>query len=322
MGGRVRGWLVAWLLIAAAAHVAAFEAVRRVFLGTVRGQLVDTAALDANAIGRRHIEGLVDTVLGAVTVLSVAAAIVAIGFIALARGRVALAGAATLLVVGANLTTQLLKHLVVRPDFGVDLERAVAGNSLPSGHTTVAASVAVALVLVLPSQLRGLAAVLGAGYAAVAGAATLAADWHRPSDSVTALLIVGAWAGVAGLLLVLGQRGRVTPASSPNRLALLMLGLVGLVGLAVAAVAMVLTDRALTGGLAGTDLATRVDLLSRGRLLVAYAGGAAGIAGVASLVMVSVLLTVHRVVPARDHRPGPAGWPARPAAAAPVSRPG
>ena len=45
--------------------------------------------------------------------------------------------------------------MIYRPDLGVDPERAAAGNSLPSGHTTIAASVAVALVLVVPSKARG-----------------------------------------------------------------------------------------------------------------------------------------------------------------------
>jgi membrane-associated phospholipid phosphatase len=319
MGGRANGWLVAWLLLAAAGQVAAVEAVRRVFLSTIRGQLVDTAALDGNTIGRRHIDWLVDTVLGAVTVLSVVVAVLAIGFIALLRGRVLLAGAAALLVVGSNLTTQLLKQLVVRPDLGVDLERAVAGNSLPSGHATVAGSVAVALVLVLPPSVRGLAAVLGAGYAAVAGGATLSADWHRPSDSVTALLIVGVWAALAGLLLAV-RRPAPGAAGPPHRRALAILLLVGLGALVVATVAMGLTDRALAGEVqAGADLATRQGLLSRGELLTAYAGGAAWITGVASLMMAVVLLTVHRVVPARDHRSGPPGQlAAHPAAARPA----
>jgi membrane-associated phospholipid phosphatase len=310
MRARAARWLVPWLLAAAAAQVAAFEAVRRGFVGTARGQLVDTAALDANTIGERHIEGLVDAVLGTVTVLSVVAAMVAIGFFAVLRGRVALAGAATLLVVGANLTSQLLKHLLVRPDYGVDLERAVAGNSLPSGHTTVAASMAAALVLVLPPQLRGLAALLGAGYAAAVGVATISADWHRPSDSVTALLIVGAWAAVAGLVLASGRTVAGRAAAGGGRpggprpwpgAGLATLTLAGCLLLALAIAAMVLTDRALAAG----ELSTRVDLLSRGRLLTAYAGGAAGVAGVASLVMALVLLIAQLAVPARRQPPHP-----------------
>jgi hypothetical protein len=311
MAGRVPGGLVAWLVLAAASQLAAAELVRRVFVGTIRGQLVDTAALDGNVIGRRYLEDLGDVVLGAVTVLAVLVAVVSIGFIALARGRVALAGAATLLVVGANLTTQLLKQLLDRPELGVDLERVVAGNSLPSGHTTVAASVAVALVLVLPPAVRGWAAVLGTGFAAVVGAATLAADWHRPSDSVTALLIVGAWAALAGLLLVVARRGRPAGVSPGHRPALVTLALAGLAGLFLAAVALVLTDQVLAGEApANADLTTRLELLGRGRLLMAYAGAVAGITGVASLVMAAVLLTVHRVVPARPGPPRPGRRPA------------
>jgi membrane-associated phospholipid phosphatase len=304
---RGAGWLVPWLLVVAAGQVVAVDVVRRVFVGTVRGQLLDTAALDGNSIGQSHIEGLVDTVLSAMTVVSLAAAIVAIGFIALARGRVLLAAVATLLVAGANLTTQLVKLLIDRPDYGVDLARAAAGNSLPSGHTTVAASVAVALVLVLPSQLRGPAALVGAGYTALAGVATLSAGWHRPSDAVAALLVVGAWAAVAGLLLAVAHGRADAGPARPHRFAVVVLVLAGLALLAAAALAMLLTDRALT---------TQGALLGRGRLLTAYAGGAAGIAGIAGLVIAMVLATVHLVVPDRD----PVSRSGRPATSAAARR--
>jgi membrane-associated phospholipid phosphatase len=306
MRARVVGWVVPWLLVAALGQLVALDVMRRVFVGTARGQLLDTAALEGNTIGRNRIEGLVDTVLSAVTLLSLAAATIAIGTIALMRGRAMLAAVATLLIAGANLTTQLLKYLIERPDFGVDLARAAAGNSLPSGHTTMAASVAVAVVLVLPSGVRGLAGLAGAGYAALAGVATMSAGWHRPSDAVAALLIVGVWAAIGGLLLAITDRRRPDrPASAPpHRFAVAALGLAGLVGLAAALVAMVLTDRV---------LATPVELLSRGRLLTAYAGGAAGIAGAASLVMAIVLATVHLIVPDRGRS---ADLPARPAASA------
>ena len=93
-----------------------------------------------------------------------------------------------------------------RPYLGVDPQRIEAGNSLPSGHTTVAASVAVALVFVLPPRARGFAAVVGAGYTALVGVATMSAGWHRPSDSVAALLVVGGWAAAAGLALMIAAR--------------------------------------------------------------------------------------------------------------------
>lgn len=280
----------AWLLLVAAAQVMGFLVVHRTFVGSARGQRLDTVALTGNVIGRRHIEGLVDTVLDAVTVVSVLVAIVVIGFIALARGRLALAALATLLILGANATTQLLKGTIQRPDFGVDAAFTGAGNSLPSGHATVAASVAVALVLVLPTSVRGAAAVLGAGYAALTGVATLSESWHRPSDVVAAHLVVGAWSAVVGLVLVLLDRGNgEVPRSHRYALATLAVAAVGLLIVAVAGLAATLQV-----------LSTPPEGLGRSRLLAAYAGGAAGIAASAAVMMALVLATVHRVVPERS----------------------
>lgn len=294
-----------WLLGLAAVQVVGFEVVRRVFVGTERGQRLDLAALNGNTIGQRHIDELVNLVLGAVTVVSVLTATVAIGFIALIRRQVLLAVLAVVLIIGSNVTTQLLKASVPRPEFGVDLARAAAGNSLPSGHATVAASVAVALVLVLPVGWRGVAAVLGAGYATLAGVATLAAGWHRPSDAVAAVLIVGVWAALVGLALTLWDRPTPVPARGLDRWCRLTLGVVGAVLLGVALLALAATDRALaaSGGVLGWQ-----------QLFVAYAGGAAGIAGTACLVTGAVLVTAGLVLPekppvrtGRARTPVPAG---------------
>ncbi|RQX13544.1 PA-phosphatase, partial [Micromonospora chalcea] len=156
-----RGWTAVWLVVLALLQTAAFVLVWRFAVHTELGQWLDTVALTGNQIGQDRIDGPVDTLLNAMSVVSLLAATAVIGFIALIRGRKALAVTATLLIAGANVTTQLLKHFLVRPDFGIDPERAAAGNSLPSGHTSVAASVAVALILVLPRKLRAAGAFLG-----------------------------------------------------------------------------------------------------------------------------------------------------------------
>jgi membrane-associated phospholipid phosphatase len=295
MRRRGTGFTAIWFVLLAAAQALAFVVVWRFAVGTERGQQLDTIALDGNSIGRDRLDGLVGTILNAMSVVSLVAAILVIGFIALIRGRVNLAVLTTLLVAGANATTQILKYVIQRPDFGVDPERASAGNSLPSGHTTVAASVAVALVLVLPRKARPWGALLGAAYAAAAGVATLSAGWHRPSDAVAALLVVGVWAALTGLLLLRAQRAgtRVAPQDA-HRLATVVLGLCGLALLMVAA---------LTIGWIYDVLPTQADDLGRRRLALTYAGGAAGIAGTASLMMALVLVTVHRVVPRQQGRP-------------------
>ncbi|MFI6763414.1 phosphatase PAP2 family protein [Micromonospora sp. NPDC050417] len=292
MHGRARALTVAWLVLLTALQVLAFVLLWRFAVRTEHGQLLDTIALTGNSIGQDRIDGLVGTVLNAMSVVSLLAATAVIGFIALIRRRVALAVVATMLVAGANVTTQVLKYLIHRPDFGVDPERAGAGNSLPSGHTTIAAAVAIALVLVLPPKVRGWGAVLAAGYAALAGVATLSAGWHRPSDAIASLLIVGAWAAAGGILLMVTQRehAQVESADAHGR-SVALLGLVGLGLLAVAAYALRSTDEVLT---------IPVEELNRPRLFDAYLGGAVGIAGTASLVMALVLTTVHRVVPRRN----------------------
>jgi membrane-associated phospholipid phosphatase len=288
----MRGWpfgLALWLLVLAGAEVAGFVMVWAFFVRTEHGQLLDTVALAGNSIGHARVEDLVGTVLNALSALSLAIATAVVGFIALIRRRVAVAFGAILLIVGANVTTQILKQVIQRPEVGVDLQRAAAGNSLPSGHTTIAASVAVALVLVLPGRLRGVSGLLGALFTALAGVATLSAGWHRPSDAVAALLVVGAWACAAGLFIVVAQRrhGGVD-YGPPNRYTVLALALAGLGLLAGAGLALWLTDQVLS---------TPPDELGRHRLFAAYAGGAMGIAGMAGLVLASVLATVHRVVP-------------------------
>ncbi|GAB3154594.1 hypothetical protein GCM10027290_49370 [Micromonospora sonneratiae] len=289
MQGRTRGRTAGWLVLLAIVQGLAFVALWWVAVRTGRGQSLDTIALAGNTIGQHRIEDLVDTVLNAMSVLSLLAATAVIGFIALIRGRIALALVTTLLIAGANVTTQLLKHGLYRPDLGIDPERAAVGNTLPSGHTTVAASVAVALVLVLPARVRGWGALLAAGYAALAGVGTLSAGWHRPSDAAAAMLVVGVWAALAGILLLLSQHedAQVEPQDA-HHTALTVLGLGGLALVTVAALAVYLTNDVLL---------IPPESLSRRRLFVAYAGSAAGIAGVASLVMALVLTTVHRVVP-------------------------
>ncbi|WFE47558.1 phosphatase PAP2 family protein [Verrucosispora sp. WMMD1129] len=284
-----RGGTAVWLVVLALIQTAAFIAVWRFALHTEIGQWIDTVALTGNRIGRDHIEEPVDRILNAMSVVSLLAVTVMIGFIALIRGRVALAVAATLLIAGANVTTQLLKYGLSRPDYGIDLERAYVGNSLPSGHTTVAGSVAVALVLVLPPKVRAVGAVIGAGYAATAGVATLSAGWHRPSDAVAAFLVVGVWAALAGLLLLITQRERAEVApGDAHRLTALLLGVGGLLAIAGCALALWWLV-----GLRSTPAAE----LSRRPLFVGYAGSAAGVAGSMAVVMALVLTAVHRLVP-------------------------
>jgi membrane-associated phospholipid phosphatase len=303
----MRRWpvgLAVWLLILASGELVCLLMTWRLFVASRAGQLLDTLALAGNSIGQAQTRDVVDTVLNTISVLSLAIATIVVGFIALMRRRFALAVGAVLLIAGSNVTTQLLKHGLARPDLGVDEQRL--DNSLPSGHTTVVASVAAALVLVLPPAQRGAGAIIGSGLAALAGIATLSAGWHRPSDAVAALLVVGVWANLAGLFILAAQPGypnagdatRTGAGTGPpsnerygptNQFAVIALSVGAILLLAGATVAAIRTGHVLN--------VPPVEL-GRHRLVVAYAGGAMGVAGASAAVLAAVLTTAYRVVPA------------------------
>jgi membrane-associated phospholipid phosphatase len=293
-----KGTTSAWLAGLWLANIVLFLLVEHVALETIRGQMLDTVALTGNSLGRDQVDGALNTALNAISVVSLVVVLVLVGVIALARKRYSLAIMAVVLVVGSTATTMLLKDRLLRPEFGVDLERAGAGNSLPSGHATAAAAFAVGLVLVLPPAARGVASVIGATYAAVVGVATLSSGWHRPSDVIASYLIVGGWAAFAGLLLVLAQRPSavVSPDDRPSWSLVLALG-AGLALLAVGTLVLVVTFN---------RMITPIEAMGPRLLSLGYLGSVLAMAGAAYLMMAVVLVTVHRVVPHRKRAEMPA----------------
>jgi membrane-associated phospholipid phosphatase len=179
-------------------------ALHAVFVGTPAGQRLDAAGFVGARLGRRLVLGFADDfLLDTVSVAVVAAACLAVAAIALARRRPRVAIAAVVLIGGANGTTQVLKKLVFdRPDFGVTDAFA---NSLPSGHTTVAASIVCALILAVGPAARPLVAVIGAAYTAATGVAVVIVAWHRPSDALAGALVAAAW---AALVILAGDMAR------------------------------------------------------------------------------------------------------------------
>jgi membrane-associated phospholipid phosphatase len=281
---------IVWLAVLTAANVVLFFIVAQTSIHTIRGQMLDTVALTGNDLGRRTVDGPLNGALNLISVVSLVFVLVVVGLVALIRRRYSLAIMSVVLVTGSAATTYLLKHsLISRPDFGVDPDRAGAGNSLPSGHATAAAAFAIGLVLVLPPAVRGLASLIGANYAAVVGIATMSAGWHRPSDVIAAYLIVGGWAAFAGLLLVLAQRPSAVVTSRDRAgwsLAATLGGGLALVG--AGGVALIFTF---------TRMSTPIEAMSERLLEIGFLGSALAVAGAAYLMMAVVLVTVHRVVP-------------------------
>jgi hypothetical protein len=193
--------LVGGLGLAATAYVA---------LRTPSGLRLDGEAMDAVSspalvLSRLH-EGL-----GWVSVGSVSLSLLACVTLALARRRFDLALGAVVLIGGANLTTRILKHdLFTRPDL------RMGPNSLPSGHTTVALSIALAAVIVAPSAWRSTVAVGVSATATLVGVATVLGRWHRPSDVIAATFVCVVWAafGLLAAALVRHPFGLARSASA------------------------------------------------------------------------------------------------------------
>jgi len=132
----------------ALAGVLGLAATAYVALRTSRSLRLDGEAMDAVSSPAQALYRLQEG-LRWVSVGSVGLSILACVTLALVRRRFDLALAAVALIGGANVTTQILKYdLFTRPDL------SQGPNSLPSGHTTVALSIALAAVIVAPSAWR------------------------------------------------------------------------------------------------------------------------------------------------------------------------
>jgi membrane-associated phospholipid phosphatase len=187
-------------------------------LHTARGSSWDAQILLAATAGRdipsvqSASEGLVDTIsIGSLVLLG--GGLVAVALL-LGRARAALG--AVILVGGANATTQVLKPLI-------------GDDRFPSGHATVAMSVALAAVLVSPPAWKLVTGLLGGAYAAGVGVSLVIQAAHYPSDVAAGYLVAGAWAGAVAALLP-------EPSERPRRRST-RAGLVA-TGLAVAAFAV------------------------------------------------------------------------------------
>lgn len=278
--------LVAPLLIGVFAALGTY-ATYRVFVGTITGQWADTAGMLGSDVRHERVAEVLDRVLNGTSLGSLVLVCLVAGVVGVLRRRLDLAVAAAVLVVGANGTTQLLKDQLARPTF----DGLTFPNSLPSGHTTAAASVAFALILVLPEAVRGVVALTGAGYTMVIATATVWARWHRPSDAVAAVLIVLGWGALVVLLVrLLRPEGRPS-VSHRSRLATVPLLVAGGLSAPLGAVGLIAV------AMSGTEGSTPAP----GRLAFV-----AGVATVVAVVSLAFLLWTWLAVtgrPADEQRP-------------------
>ena len=154
-------------VLATVACVAALAVTYFFFVRTTTGQFIDESAL-VEAVELSGTAGKAATkLLDWLPALSVVIASVVVVFVTIVRRRWSAAGIAIAACVGANVATQILKDwLPVRPYRGVE---TLELNSLPSGHTTMAASAAAAVFLMVSPRWRPLAGFLGGSFAVATG---------------------------------------------------------------------------------------------------------------------------------------------------------
>jgi membrane-associated phospholipid phosphatase len=110
------------------------------------------------------------------------------------------AAAALVTMLGAGVTTQVLKPLLAfQRDYPPD--HFMGPVAYPSGHTTAVMSLALALIIVSPPRLRTLAAAAGGLLTVATVFGILVLGGHYPSDILGGLLVATAWACVASALL-------------------------------------------------------------------------------------------------------------------------
>ena len=135
--------------------------------------------------------------------------------VALGRGRPGVALLIGAILLGANVTTQLLKPLLAAtravPVGGVP----ISAGSWPSGHATAAMALALCAVIAVPARLRPAAAALGAGFAVAVSYSFLTLNWHYPSDVFGGFLVATVWT-LSGIAVLFALRARFTEEASAD----------------------------------------------------------------------------------------------------------
>jgi len=189
------------------------------------GQRLDGSALAAfGVVAQPRLEPSINGVASLANLLPLIVMATALVGVALLRRRWLMAGLVPVILLAANAFTQLAKPGLAHPRI-VELSgvEGVYPASWPSGHSTVAMSLALCAVLVAGPRLRPFAAVLGAAYAISVGYSLVALGFHLPSDVLGGFLVAATFtllgaAALARLEALHAQpRAAVAPAQREDR---------------------------------------------------------------------------------------------------------
>ncbi len=138
--------------------------------------------------------------------------------VALRGGRREAAIAGLAIVLGADLTTAVLKQVLAAPRLDAVLGWAQVGeSSFPSGHATAAFAMAAAWALFVPPRWRWPVAIGGFLLASLVAVSVVVLRYHFPSDVLAGLLVATAWTcGVLALRLEPLSRRRNDATVGPS----------------------------------------------------------------------------------------------------------
>lgn len=236
--------------------------------------------------GALHAHGRVELLAGHLVALfdpkAYVVLVVALLAIALVRRRPRVAFAVGVIILGANATTEVLKHVAAAPRPGslfVHGMSPLPPASWPSGHSTAAMSLVLAAVLTAPARLRPAATALGAVFAIGVGYSVLATGMHYPSDVLGGFLVAAGWALSTVAALFAAERWRPSRGRVSVGAALGAPGAVLLAALVLTAIVVIMHPH---------------DVMSYARAHEAFVVGAAGIGALGLALSTGVLLTVRR----------------------------
>jgi membrane-associated phospholipid phosphatase len=276
LGGAASGVVLLVLTWFAAFHVGFFERLDHLiligFAGLHRGRVDGLAHFIAELCNPNPYVFLV-----AVPVL-----------VALIRGRPRVAVMVGGVVLGANLTSQLLKPLLAASrNFGLT-GPILNPASWPSGHATAVMTLVLCAVIVAPARWRPVVGALMSGFAIAVCYSFLTLAWHFPSDVLGGFEVAAVWVllGVAALQWLEARNPARRPMAGNSRRpalsvaeALAPMALLVLIALLAAAVVALARP------------ATVVDYASAHKAFIA---GAAAIAGLGLALTAAATLALRQ----------------------------
>jgi membrane-associated phospholipid phosphatase len=204
--------------------------------------------------------------------------------VALLRGRPRVVVAVGAIILGANVTTEVVKHLLAAPRPGPLVGAPpVPVTSWPSGHATAVMALVLASVLAAPARLRPAATALGAVLSIAVGYSLLAARIHYPSDVLAGFLIAAIWTLLVVAALLVAERRRPVARATGNTVSVRSaLGAPGAVLVGAFVVGVILA------------LSRPHDVVSYASAHTAFVVGAAAVAALSLALSTVVLLSVRR----------------------------